>query len=706
MPEGLKLQRKDFRDLADMIHKEFVRRSTSPVRRHLEAQWQEVDRQIQMMTKAEAGSMTSAAAVHAPFGGPDTAPAGWHSDIEMPFQAYTFETLVDDAVRMLFPLSADWYEAHALLDDDWATRVAETPIHPGDKSGTPLGKVGQEEANAFAQGAIEHQLSRFAFRAAWKLMIAEAYKYGNFVGEMRIVKRHSFTNEFRGTLANTEKLIALIPVSIKHYYLDDGASWVMLEGYDHRPSYIKTYWRNLDDLKRHAAESQDGDGWLKSIVAALEAPNADKDNELSTKGQVQIIEYDGDVMLSRTKRDDAFLPNRIVTVALGSNGPEIVRWRENKYPFRLNLIGYYNRDDILSPYGTSPLVKGQPLQEFISATANNLSDVAYLNAKPPVTYNSRDSDLKKAGGPVIEPEALWPSQFPGDVKAIQIGDPVALGGILSSMIQVYKDLTGVDDPRVRGETKSHTTRFANELAASRNALRTEEFTNDAQMGPITTFLYVLYELTRELFDGAPKTIFVNTRGYQGHLKLNSDLLPAACDFVVKGASGVFSKRERQAALQNVFAMVAQYTPLRLQLPDNVREGTDALLIESMRELGLVAPERFLGGPETTQTGNAEAVVNAIEGGGQEGGLEQALAMMGGGGGGGEPMAAPMPSMPMQAPANMNGGDAWAAVREMAAAVKELAEQMGRPKEVVRRDGETGPIVGIRSVGGRSPFGVN
>ena len=314
MPEGLKLQRKDFRELAEMIHKEFVRRSESPVRRHLEAQWREVDRQIQMMTKSEAGGAGDRSTVAAPFGTAVNAGGTWCSDIEMPFQAYTFETLVDDAARMLFPLSADWYEAYALLDDEWATRVAKASLHPGDKSNTPLGKVGQEEANAFAQGAVEYALSRFPFRTQWKLMLAEAFKYGTYVGELRTMKRPSFTNEFRGTLANEEKLIALIPIAIRNYYLDDMASWVMLEGYDHRPSYIKRYWRNLNDLKRDASARGDDAGWLRGIVAVLEAPKKGDDKELSTKDQVEIIEYDGDVFLPRVKRDDAFLPGRIVTV--------------------------------------------------------------------------------------------------------------------------------------------------------------------------------------------------------------------------------------------------------------------------------------------------------------------------------------------------------------------------------------------------------
>lgn len=585
-----KILGRDFQRLADFIKEEKDRRKQN--RKHREEQWDEIDRQLALDAKP---SQTRA--------GDDTDRA-WMSAIELPWQAGARETLSADVMRLIMPKGEDWYSAHALLTDEYADRVGDLNIVPGNDApdeaqGT---NVNQDTADLIVKSVLDHFHSRYDHRRAWTSMIGEAHSYGTFGGRAGLANLRVVSTDERGVKSKNKKIPILIPVSIRNLYLDDSLQNALHEGQVLQPSYIRAWWQKIDDLQR--AASKPGRGWVPGATKDLKEAA-----ETKKKGHVELLEMEGDIVIPRSTRN-FLLPNFIVTIAVGSD-VRVVRLRPREMPFASYITGVYERDKLDDVYGSSPLTRGRPIQVAATEVANRLINVAVLNAEPPVSYDPDDIYLIAEGGPKVAPGKLWKASSPDKIVVHKIGDLPALFQIFQGLKADYEQITRIDDPRRGAELKSHTTGFAADLASSRSLLPTQDFATEAEVGPVLSWLYMHFELAKKALGGGT-TVFVNTRGAKGHFELTREHMPEKADFTVEGASGLVTKRERRETFLAYYKTQVETAVLKAQMGAPLPDFA-ALDRELAAQFGIADAERFIrdiaqgaGGPAEGEAGGAPA----------------------------------------------------------------------------------------------------
>lgn len=573
MPSRNKLREqitaRDHDTIAAFIVSEMQGRKGAPDRVMLEKQWKEVDRQIRMDPKAVVSESND----------PGEA---WLPQIEMPGQASALEINVKDAKRLLFPASTEWYSVMANVDDDFLTSdVGSVLSEQRFQNEFPLDP--EPLLNLSIHSAMDylHKVSRF--RETWLAMLKEAYKYGPFVGRWVVVQPAVIGAGYRGF--SGRKIPTLIAGSIKNHYPDNSQQAVMQEGVFMEPSMIRRWFQKTEDLRRVT-----GKGWVRKALNELDDDNG-KDGK---KNHTELVEYEGDLWIPRSQ-GGFYLRNHLVTVALGA-GPKVVRIREKDIPFHSYIHSQYDRDDIDTAYGTSPLLKGRTLQEMASEAANAVAQAAALLARPPISYDADDEELAADGGPQIAPGKMWKSSNPEAIQSHAVGDPGVALALLQGVVSMFDDLTSTNEPRRGADPTSHTTAFAADVASSRSILRTEEFVNEVEEGPMSTALYQEYFLMRRM---DPFNIPIDVRGTKGFVRINPKKLPEQAEFTVHGSRGVLNKREKRESLINLTSLLANLTPMLAQMePEAIPQFTE-MVRDLIMQHGVQDAARYQRRTETT-----------------------------------------------------------------------------------------------------------
>ncbi|KKL63564.1 hypothetical protein LCGC14_2173870, partial [marine sediment metagenome] len=236
--------------------------------------------------------------------------------------------------------------------------------------------------------------------------------------------------------------------------------------------------------------------------------------------------------------------------------------------------------------------------------ANRMVNAAVLNGEPPNAWDRDDTALVAAGGPDFSPGASFQSDNPDKIEIFEIGDPGSLFAMFQGLKQDFEETTRVNDPRRGGELKSHTTGFAADLAASRSLLPTEDFATEVEVGPVLTWLYMHFELSKKAL-GSGTQIFVNTRGVKGHFELSSKHLPENADFIAEGAKGILTKREKRETFLAYYKAILETLELKVQFggqPPDFKE----LDRELAAQFGITDAERFDGKPASSPGGVQDA----------------------------------------------------------------------------------------------------
>lgn len=561
----------DFDRVAENICDELSRRVRDRI--YLEKQWKEVDRQIRM----EPIQLLT----------PDGRPmrlSSWFPEMELPKQAQTLEVLTADARRLIFPDNRNWFRAHCSMEDDKLEALETKNIIPGlDEEAQTLvegvnqfaqaaGKrrVDQADLDALVEGVHTTYHSYYDYRLHWDLLNAEAFKYGTFVFRAKRVRLDKTTNDFRGVYLDTKRIPVLIPRTIKNTYLDDQPPKIMNEGIFVAPSFIETYWQNLDDLRMAAAKGSsdpknENGGWRAAATMELEPIS-------KTRRIVQLIEFEGDLIVTQALTKSLFIPNIIVTVAYGKGTKKIVRWREREFDFRSYCAGAYHRQDVDSPYGTSPLIMGAPIQKGATEVFGRMLQTSALNAEPPTQWSPLDHYLAATGGPNIEPGAKWQAQSKIEVYH-QIGNPEALSRIFAALVIMYEEVTGVSLPRLGGQTKSHQTAFAVDSEITRGVIRTVDYVMSTMNGALPTYLNMELEMARKSL----KNDLVYVPQWKQYVRLSAEDLPERVTYDVYGAAGPVERRERAQRIMQALQMVIALEPVAEKL------GGKPLDINGIRE---------------------------------------------------------------------------------------------------------------------------
>lgn len=560
----------DYPLLADYIADEWSRRKNSESRVCAERDWKEIDRQLRMSPdishKLDAN------------GRPDRNRA-WMPEMELPLQSQTLEVLTADARRMTFPDSGPWFEAHVAMTDEYLERVDFQGLVAGDENEVPS-LITQDNADKLVHGILDFWHRQYDFAGNVDLINAEAFKYGSGIGRARLVKKQVFINKAQG-MVSTE-IPVLFPVSIKNTYPDDRKFALMNEGHILGPSMIFWKKQNIHDLKLAATKgskdpNNENGGWIPEHLEGMSGDDRD---------HVDILEYEGDIIVPRKTVDSMFVPNVMITVVIGRSGKDavtkVIRVRKRRNALSSYIEFPYHREHIGSAYSTSPLIKGWPIQKCAVEALNRLIMSAALNTEPPIGYNRDDPYFVANGGPVIFPGAQWATT--DDIKTHQIGDPTALFAVYTGILNQYYDVTGVNAPRLGAQTVSHTTAYAKEAELNRGVVRTVDYVRSTLKGPMTQWLNMAYTIGRESMG---RTL-VYLQAYNGYVEIEKDHLP---DFVTFDAHGSGGPQEEQAKLTNKLNAIQQATAIEQlraqaqQLGITPHMDYEAVIDEILREGG-------------------------------------------------------------------------------------------------------------------------
>ena len=503
---------KDFDAIAEFIVNELDERQSR--RGDLEKQWKEIDRQLRMQPdkrhKLDAN------------GNPDRRKA-WLPETELPLQAQTLEVLMSDARRLKFPTSGEWFEAFALMTDDYLDKNDLSAIISGDKAEVPS-VLDQDNLNKLVQGAISHCHRQYGFADHMDMVDAEAFKYSVGVGIVRPVRKHVFARSAKGILKKEQVLPIFYPRSIKYTYLDDSKHALMHEGDMISPSTLSVYTKKLKDVllaANQGGKTIDTGGWMPNQLKSLKA---DK------HGNITVVEFSGDLVVPKSQ-DPLFFTGHTFTVAIGTKNDKsirkVVRVQEN----HAELIEFhYHREHIDSAYGSSPLMKGAPIQKAAVDALNKLLMAGALNVQPPISYSPDDAYFAGNNGPNVFPGAVWPTI--DGIAPHAIGDPSAMLAVYAGLLQQYADVTGINAPRLGAQTVSHTTAYAKEAELARGTIRTVDYVHSSLDGPMTQLLDAEYRILKKVF----KETELYIESYGGFVTIDKNYLPEAI-FKVHGAGG-------------------------------------------------------------------------------------------------------------------------------------------------------------------------
>jgi hypothetical protein len=443
----------------------------------------------------------------------------WMAETELPNQAETLEISSADARRLMLPKGVDWFAAHAALTDDYLEKADYQSMIAGDKNNVPS-KITQDNADKLVQGLLTHWHNQYDFKGNVDLINAEAFKYSMGVGRVRYAEKRVFAHTDKGVKLVTHKIPILVPRSIKNTYLDD--TWHSLgnEGHIVAPGQIFECTLLAKDImmasKAGSSDVNDmNGGWIKNALKGF-----DEDEE------VEVLEWEGDMVVGRKSTGALYLSNSIISVVRGkgkqSTMRTVYRIRKNSMPWTSYLLFPYHQEHIDSPYATSPLMKGRPLQIVATQALNRIAELGALQIQPPVSQDE-DSD---------EDTDIYPGCRLGEsAKVHEIGNPSAMLAFYTAMINQYADVTGTTGARLGQQTNSHTTAFAKDAELARGQIRINDYSNSSLEGPLERFLHMEYHVGRQ--NMGSELFFI--RPYGGFVKVKKSLLPDHVEFEAYGA---------------------------------------------------------------------------------------------------------------------------------------------------------------------------
>jgi len=583
-----RIKEEDFDHIAEYVKDQFERRKKNRV--DLDRQITEIDRQVAMRPKND----------HKTFEDGTVDPRrAWLPEIELPLQAEALETLTSDSRAMEFPDSGPWYAAHSETSDEYLERADLSGIIAGEENDIPS-IITQDSADKLVMGFLNHFHRQYDFFGNVDVINAEALSYGAGVARVKRTQKTVFLNTARGVVREDMKFPVLIPRSIKTTYLDDRKHILMHEGFTVGPLTIFCDMRALSDVQKQARKGStdpntETGGWRPKILGKLDPDD---------KGNIQLLEAEGDFIIPRKTNGAISLPGTIVTVAVGNNAVKVVRLRFRQDPFNSVLEFHYNKENVGTPYGSSPLRKGLPLQAMAVESLMRVVEASAINSQPPIGYDRSDMWFAQSGGPNWEPSAQWPTL--GEIVVHRGGDPAALFVVYQGFLKQYADAVGIQQGRLGAQTVSHTTAFAKNAELQRGQVRTVDYVRSTLKGPLTQFLDMEYKMAKG-FKGK-QSFWIES--YRGFVEIEDKHLP---DKVVFEAHGAGEPQEQQLIRERKLASLReafQIDQINIQLGGQPILSFNSTIEQTLLEGGwpdidpLLNPESELQGPAEDQAQTA------------------------------------------------------------------------------------------------------
>lgn len=581
--------------VADYIVNEYNRRKKD--RKWLDDKMKVINRQLRMKPSVKYKMDSSGKSINE---------KRWMPECELPLQSQTLEVITSDVRRLLFPDSGPFFVAKAYSDDAFKANFLDNSSFIVGSETDPPSVITDDNINHFVQGFLSYALKQSQNQEAWDMIVGEATKYSVGVGRARLAAKSVFIHDSANTFNRSTKIPVLVPIPLKDVYLDDrdyeylangasiGGGIILKQNRRYADVVLEARRKNLDSS---ASNFMDG-GWLIKNIEAIKPRDS---------GFIETIEYEGDIVFN-DGTDSIFVPNVIVTVACGEDRQSlkdtsnVIRIQYNEFPMSSYIIVHYQREYIDQPYGSSPLIKGSPIQTIASEALNRFMGSAILNTEPPISYDKDDVAARSNGGFKLYPSAQWSSS--GEIKIHKIGDPTALLAGYQAFLSQYSDVTGVNAPRLGAQTLSHTTASAKDQELERGTIRTVDFVRAITKGPMVKWLNYAYHMARKAIGDDVVQIYMEE--YGSYVNVKQDLLPETVCFEVLGAFGpadnIAKKQQKIAAIMQVVQLNQLAVQSGLAQPLNF----DAIQRELLREAGITDVDVFTTStPEAAPAGGLQ-----------------------------------------------------------------------------------------------------
>ena len=412
----------------------------------------------------------------------------------------------------------------------------------------------QDNADKLVQGVMAYYHRQYNFYNYMDLINSESIKYSMGVGRARIISKQLISHSKNGVMKTVQNIPVLIPRSIKNTYIDTNPHNLMNEGIIVGSSIINYKVQAWADLMMAAIKGDsdpnnpDG-GWMPKNI---------KDVEKDKNGNIVLLELEGDLLIPRRTTESLYVPNVTITVCMGDKEAtmNVVRLRFNKYPESSYILFPYQNEHIDNPYGTSPLMKGRPIQKAAVDALIRMMMVAALRSQPPVSRPQDDTFFNQRGGVPIFPGADWPTT--GEIIPHIIGDPTAMMQIYIGLLQQYADVTGVNAPRLGAQTISHTTAYAKQAELSRGTIRTVDYVKST-LTSLTQWLELAFKMAKDNIKNMP----IYLEEYGGYVNVNKSALPDLCQFEVYGSGGPAEEGDKRSRRLQAIQLVLSLQQLRV-----------------------------------------------------------------------------------------------------------------------------------------------
>ena len=579
----VKLTDAKFNKIAEHIGKELDRRKNQKEREDAEKSWAVIDRQLAIKPDVTFKLL--------PDGQPDPGRT-WMPEVELPMQSIAYEVLTADIRKLRFPDSGSWFMANVETTDQYL-RDAQADVRiTGDENDLPS-QINQDNADKLVQGFMSHLMRQYEFENHYDLIDGESIKYGMGVGRAVMVKKTTQMNTAKGIVKVDTEIPVLVPRTIKNIYPDTRKFAVLNSGFWLSGSTIEVNKLSLSDLTIAAnagsksPDSMNG-GWMPRMLKGVHGTGSENDD-------IEVIEYEGDLIIAFNNKENFVARNVIITVIRGQASAEdttavtrVIRWRFSKFTRNSYLFHPYNPEHIDQPYSPGVLGKGSHVQLAATEALNRLLQATAYDAEPTLVYDSEDPDMEASGGPKIHPGAKIGAASGIDV--LDIGNPTGLFTVYSGFLQQYSDVTGITPSRLGAQTLSHTTKFAKQAEIIQGENRTRDYVVSTFKGACAEWLDLCYQMGRENLKGK---VSVWIEEYGGFVEFSKKALPENVVFQVFGAGTPIEENQEIARQTAARAEAVQIELLRIQAGLQPRLDLDKLQDAALRTGGISDIDAFI-----------------------------------------------------------------------------------------------------------------
>lgn len=596
-----KFGQEDFNHIAEWVVDTL--RSRERKRKHIESMWSEVDRQLRMEPSVRYKENVE---------GRDNN-NNWMPEMELPNQAQALEVICADVRRMTFPDSGAFYRVHGRMTQELIEAYENYDFMQDDQvkfvrevTGSPA--IDQGDINAVTQSFMDHIHTVNDFESSFDQITAQAVTYGNGVGRVKMANKTKFTRTEFGVAKEKFKIPFLVPRDIRNVYLDDNVNNVLHEGQYLGPCTIQKSYHAYEDLVMSAnkgskdVNEEDG-GWMPSQLKGMQ-PGEGK--------LIEVIEVEGDIIVPNRGDGSMVLHNSIITVAVGAKDKQsegrdknlvrCIRYRRRQTELDSYVEFPYHVEDLKSPYATSPLMKGMPIQQAASEAMNRVLMAMALDTQPPVRYDRDDAQFAADGGPQLYPGSQMASI--GDIQILDVGNPQSMLLAYQEFKSQHDDMTGVNAPRLGAQTLSHTTAYSKQQELSRGQIRTVDFVKTSLKGGLHKWLTLCYDMGRKALGENELQVFMNET--KSFIDISSEVLPDVVHFEVNGAATPSENTAKVQSMLQSLQLAMQIDQLKVQMGMGEPLDYGEIQKEILKQGGVEDVERFA--PATGQ-GNAATAQN-------------------------------------------------------------------------------------------------